>query len=413
MMSFQASGPHANDRALEAIALGLHEQKRFPSSVEWVKPMGKFDVKLEKTYRVVPRGISLAIGCSTFPVWNTVPGLYASLVTGNTALVKPHPGAIYPLALVVEEIRATLIAGGINPDVVQLAADRNEEPIAKKLAEHPEVKIIDYTGGNTFGDYIEHLKGKTTFTEKAGINSLVLHSIKDPAPVMQNISFALSLYSGQMCTCPQNIFVPKDGITVGGEHISFDAVVDHLCNAIKGLVTNEKMGPGTLGAVQSELTYNRIAEAEALGCKVALPSMKVANPEFPNARMASPAVLVVPADKWDIISREWFGPIVLVVPTAGVEEAVALSKRLANEKGAITFSAYTTDAKVMDWMTDEMSETFTSVSFNFTGPIWVNQSAGFSDFHVTGGNPAGNASLTDPEFVLRRFEIVGIRVGQG
>jgi hypothetical protein len=44
------------------------------------------------------------------------------------------------------------------------------------------------------------------------------------------------------------------------------------------------------------------------------------------------------------------------------------------------------------------------------GPIWTNQSAGFSDFHVTGGNPAGNASLTDPEYLTRRFEIVGIRI---
>lgn len=413
MMSFQASGPHSNDRALEAIALGLYEQGRFPANVEWVKPMGKMDVTLHKHFLTVPRGISVVIGCSTFPVWNSVPGMFASLVTGNTAIVKPHPGAIYPLAIVVEEVRAALAAGGCDPETVQMMPDRAEDPITKKLCEQSDVKIIDYTGGNAFGDYVESLKGKYTFTEKAGINSLVLHSVKDLAPVMQNISFGLSLYSGQMCTCPQNVFIPKDGITAGGAHLSFDATVAALCEAIKGLVTNEKMGPGTLGAVQSEMTFQRVKQAEALGCKVVLPSMHIVNPEFPKARIATPTVIVVPAEKADIFSKEWFGPIVLVIATETIQTAVGKAKKLATEHGAITFSAYTTDEKLMHWMTDEMAETFTSVSFNFTGPIWVNQSAGFSDFHVTGGNPAGNASLTDPEFVTRRFEIVGVRIGQG
>ena len=52
---------------------------------------------------------------------------------------------------------------------------------------------------------------------------------------------------------------------------------------------------------------------------------------------------------------------------------------------------------------DEMNEVFVPVTFNFTGPIWVNQHAAFSDFHGTGGNPAGNASFADQSFVVKRF----------
>ena len=44
-----------------------------------------------------------------------------------------------------------------------------------------------------------------------------------------------------------------------------------------------------------------------------------------------------------------------------------------------------------------------NLSVNLTGGIFVNQSAAFSDFHVTGANPAGNASLTDAAFVASRF----------
>ena len=48
-------------------------------------------------------------------------------------------------------------------------------------------------------------------------------------------------------------------------------------------------------------------------------------------------------------------------------------------------------------------------SFNLTGGIYLNQNAAFSDFHVTGGNPSGNASYTNPEYVTRRFTWVGHR----
>jgi hypothetical protein len=49
------------------------------------------------------------------------------------------------------------------------------------------------------------------------------------------------------------------------------------------------------------------------------------------------------------------------------------------------------------------------VSFNFTGAAFVNQHAAFSDFHVSGGNPSGNAGFTTPEYVNRRFVWVGNR----
>jgi phenylacetic acid degradation protein paaN len=209
IMSFQASGPHAADRALEAIALGYHEQSRFPEKVTWEKPMGKFSIKLEKTYRPSPKGIGLVIGCSTFPIWNSLPGLYADLVTGNTAIVKPHPKAILPMAICVALIQQTLKENGYDPCVVQLAADSSSAQNTKELAEHPAVKLIDYTGSSGFGTYIESIPGKTVFTEKAGVNSVILDSVGDLDLVLQNLAFSVSLYSGQMCTAPQNFFIPE------------------------------------------------------------------------------------------------------------------------------------------------------------------------------------------------------------
>lgn len=408
MMSFQASGPHSNDRALEATILGYEEISSIAHETSWVKPMGKFDLTIKKNWKAMPKGIGLVIGCSTFPVWNTVPGLFANLVTGNASIVKPHPKAILPIAIVIGELQKVLAENGFDPCTVQLAADTSSNPVTKKLAEHADVKLIDYTGSSEFGAYIESLP-KTVFTEKAGVNTAIIDSAKDLKAVLQNIAFAASLYSGQMCTAPQNIFIPATGVKTAEGTVSFNEAVKGLCDAITGLVDNPKAGPGTLGAIQSEVTLNRVKGASQLGGQLVLESKSIANEEFPDARIATPAVIVIDAKDYNVYNKECFGPILFVVKTASTEDSIASAKKLATEKGAITCGAYTTDENVMAKIEEEMNEVYTPVSFNFTGAAFINSHAAFSDFHVTGGNPAGNASLTTPEFIVRRFVWVGNR----
>ena len=409
IMSFQASGPHSNDRALEALAMGYEELNRFPKSVTWEKPMGKFDLKLEKKYKPVSKGISLAIGCSTFPVWNTVPGVYASLITGNPVIVKPHPKSVLPIAIVVAEIQNALKDKGYDTNICQLAVDEPGKLITKDLAEHDLVKIIDYTGGTEFGNYVESLEGKATFTEKAGVNSVILDSVDSLDAVVGNLAFSVSLYSGQMCTAPQNFFIPEGGINSADGNIPYADVVEAFKNAVHGLVNHPKMGAGTLAAVQNEETLKRVSESRELSDKVILDSTAVENPEFSNARTCSPIIIEVDAKEMGIYENELFGPIVLLIKTKDTAESVRLAKEMALKHGAITCAAYSTDAATTELIESEMESAFTPVSLNLTGFIWVNQHAAFSDFHVTGGNPAGNASFTNPEYVNKRFVWVGHR----
>ena len=410
MMSFQASGPHANDRALEVLSMAYHELNRFPSDVSWVKNMGKFDLTLQKNYKAIPKGVALVVGCSTFPTWNTVPGLFGSLMTGNASIVKPHPKSVLPIAIVVAEMQKALIAAGLPASVVQLGVDTLDHPITKELAEDTAVKLIDYTGGSAFGDYIESLQGKTVFTEKAGVNSVILDSVVDANAVFGNLAFAASLYSGQMCTAPQNIFVSAEGVKTAEGVLSYDDVVAGIANAVKGLAENPKMGAGTLGAIQNDITSTRVKSVEAAaGSSVALASMNIVNPEFPDARTASPTVIAVDAADVKSWKHECFGPIVFVVKTESAAHSLALTSDSASELGAITCSCYSTDNEFMTEVEDAMNEVFTPVSFNFTGAAFVNQHAAFSDFHVTGGNPSGNASFTDSQYVNRRFVWVGNR----
>jgi acyl-CoA reductase-like NAD-dependent aldehyde dehydrogenase len=185
-----------------------------------------------------------------------------------------------------------------------------------------------------------------------------------------------------------------------------------IVDAVVGLAGHPKAGPAVLGAIQSKATSERVGEATKLGGKVLLESKPINNPEFPNARTSSPVVIEISPTATEIFHREMFGPIAFVIPTESTEQSVKLAVQSAKEHGAISCGAYTQDEATMHRIADAMAEAGTSVAFNFTGNIYVNQNASFSDFHVTGANPAGNASLTDPEFVLKRFNRVQMKVNK-
>jgi phenylacetic acid degradation protein paaN len=313
------------------------------------------------------------------------------------------------MALVVAEIQKVLAENGLDPHICQLAVDPEEGLIAKELAEYPAVKLIDYTGGTAFGTYLESLPGKTAFTEKTGVNSVILDSMADLDKVVQNLAFSLCLYSGQMCTAPQNLLVPAAGVRVGDTPVSYETVVQKLAAAVSGLASNKTVAPHILGAIQNPATIERVKAMAQLPGHPVLTTCEVANPLFANARLCAPVIYEVDAAQKEVYSQELFGPIALVIKTADTDQSIALAKSLAQEYGAISCGAYTTDADTKEKIMDEMGMAATPVSFNLTGNIYLNQNASFSDFHVTGGNPAGTASFTNPEFIVKRFTWVGFR----
>ncbi|WP_328861175.1 phenylacetic acid degradation protein PaaN [Streptomyces sp. NBC_00306] len=413
MMAFQAGGPHAQDRGMEAVAYAYAEQVRTPAAADWSKPQGKRDpLELRKTFTTAGRGISLLIGCNTFPTWNGYPGLFASLATGNPVLVKPHPRAVLPLALTVRVAREVLAEAGFDPNLVALAAERPGEGIAKTLAVRPEIKIIDYTGSTAFGDWLEaNARQAQVYTEKAGVNTVVVDSTDNYKGMLSNLAFSLSLYSGQMCTTPQNFLIPRDGITTDAGHKSYDEVVGDLAASVGGLLGDDARANALLGALVNPDVKGRLDGAAGLG-EVALPSRKITNPEFPDAVVRTPVIVKLDGAKPDteaVYLTECFGPVSFAVAVDSTADSLELLRRTVRDQGAMTVGAYTTSAETERAIEDVCLDESAQLSLNLTGGVYVNQTAAFSDFHGSGGNPAANAALCDGAFVSNRFRVVEVR----
>lgn len=420
VMAFQAGGTHAQDRALEAVAYAYAEQTRHAEVAVWEKPQGKRPpLRMEKTFTPVPRGIALVVGCTTFPTWNAYPGLFASLATGNAVIVKPHPGAVLPLAITVAVAREVLAENGFDPNTVLLAAEAPGERLAAVLAVRPEIKIVDFTGSTAFGDWLEeHARQARVYTEKAGVNMVLIESTGDYAGMLANLAFSLVLYSGQMCTTPQDLLVPAAGIDTDQGHKDVAEIAADLGTAIDTLLGPDAQAVELLGAIVNDGVLSRLdaAAVRAAGAgRIAVPSRAVSHPAFPAARVRTPLVVSAPAPgasadaEGDEIASECFGPVSYLVSTPDAAAAVELFRRVTGSKGALTAAVYSTDEGYLTAVRAAALEAGVALSENLTGGVYVNQSAAFSDFHATGANPAANASYTDGDFVAGRFRVVQSR----
>jgi phenylacetic acid degradation protein paaN len=237
---------------------------------------------------------------------------------------------------------------------------------------------------------------------------VIIDSVDDFKSVARNLAFSFALYSGQMCTAPQNVYVPRGGIKTAEGHMSFDEVAAGLAQAVEKLTGDPAKAVEVTGAIQNAGTLQRIDEARALGLPVLADSRRLAHPQFEGAQVQTPLLLQADAANPAIL-REWFGPIVFVVATDSTEASIAQASQTVVEHGALTLSAYTTDQAVAREIQKAAEHAGVSLSLNLTGAVFVNQTAAFSDFHGTGANPAANAALSDSAYVANRYRVVQTR----
>lgn len=410
MMAFQAGGPHAQDRGLEALTYAYKQLKDIPTQARFEKPTGKDNppIIIDKKIRVVPKGISLIITCSTFPTWNSYSGLFASLVAGNPVIYKPHRNGILPIALTVKIAREVLEENKIDPNLITmiLSDDRSE---TQGLVKNKNVKIIDFTGSTDFGDWLEaNAPQANVYTEKAGVNCIIVDKFNDLKAMSRNMSMALSLYSSQMCTAPQNIFIPKNGIISNGQKISFDEVASMICGAVEKLLSVDERAVEILGAIQNADICKRVDEAGNLG-EILLESKTIKHPLFENATVKTPVIIKVDAKDKDLYHSEHFGPVILLIQTDSREDTLKVWQETVELHGAITAGVYSNDEEYLEKVEEIALEEKVNLSVNLTGHVLMNHSAAFTDFHATGDNKAANCALANDNFVSGRYSVVTIK----
>lgn len=412
-MAYAGSGVNAFDRAIEALVYADQAMRAVAPGARWERSFGAAQVSLDKHYRLVPRGVAVCFSCASFPTWNAWPSMMASLATGNPVIVKPHPATVLPMAISVRVFRQVLAEAGFDPNLVTLALDSVTEPIGKLLVKHPDTAIVDFTGSVNFGQWVErNAFPALCFTETAGCNTVVLDSVDDLDAVLRSLATTLCMFSAQMCTSPQNIYIGREGVRTPQGQVSLDEVARRLADAVRTLTDDPKRAAMILATLQSGQTrvlLDQMAQQGAQVGQVLLRPRPYTHPEFPQARTSTPLMLQVGTSARELYAQERFGPVSFVIACDSASDALEQATRDVKECGGLTAFLYSQDEDFIRRAEDAYAQAGAQLTINLTGPMPLNFAAAYSDYHVTGLNPAGNASLTDLAFVAGRFRIVQSR----
>ncbi|MFO1190675.1 MAG: phenylacetic acid degradation protein PaaN [Rhodoferax sp.] len=412
-MAYAGSGVNALDRAIEALVYADQAMRSVAPTARWERRFGPSQIVLEKTYRLVPRGVAVCFSCASFPTWNAWPSMMASLATGNAVIVKPHPATVLPMAITVRVFRQVLQAAGFDPNLVTMALDSTQEPLGKLLVKHPKTAIVDFTGSVRFGQWVEqHAHPALCFTETAGCNTVVLESCADLDAALRSLATTLCMFSAQMCTSPQNIYVPRQGVRTPQGPVPLEEVARRLADAVAALTGDPKKAAMILATIQSDQTLALLRQLQAEGAqrgRVLLQPQPYAHPEFPQARTSTPLMLQVGTSERDLYGEERFGPVSFVIACEDAADALHQATTDVRQFGGLTAFLYSSDESYIARAEQAYARAGAQLTINLTGAMPLNFAAAYSDYHVTGLNPAGNASLTDLAFVAGRFRITQSR----
>ncbi|MFJ8792052.1 aldehyde dehydrogenase family protein [Streptomyces sp. NPDC102462] len=269
------------------------------------------DSKENRVYRV-PVGVIGVISAFNFPFLLSIKPVASALALGNAVVLKPHQdtpvcgGTL--LARLFED--AGLPAGLLNVVLTDIAE------IGDAFIEHPVPKVISFTGSDKVGRHIATVCAgqlKRTVLELAGNSALVVLDDADLDYAVDAAVFSRYVDQGQVCMAANRVLVDRSVA---------DEFTEKFVAKVRTLKTGDPSDPRTvIGPVINSLQANAISaaieQAEAEGATVLVRGTTTDN-------LVEPSVLTDVPTRSPLLRKEIFGPVALLVPFDGEEEAVRI-----------------------------------------------------------------------------------------
>ncbi|MEA2094694.1 MAG: proline dehydrogenase family protein [Pseudomonadota bacterium] len=283
------------------------------------------------TYR--PRGIGLVIAPWNFPLAILTGMLSATIVTGNTAILKPS--SLTPV--IAARFMELVVQAGVPPGVVNFLPGPGRETGAY-LAAHPDIAIIAFTGSRDVGMQLlqsgaQILPGqryiKRIIAELGGKNAIIIDDDADLDAAIPGVVQSAFGFQGQKCSAASRVIV------VGNIYAVF---IKRLYEATASLTIGDPQQPGNLlGPVIDAAAQQRIAAVIAKGETTAR-LLTPAPDDLPGAGYyMAPAVFTDVAADDPLAQEEIFGPVLAVLRADTFEQAIELAN---NTQYALTGGVY-------------------------------------------------------------------------
>ncbi|MBA9043616.1 MULTISPECIES: aldehyde dehydrogenase family protein [Streptomyces] len=257
-----------------------------------------------------PLGPVAAIVPWNFPLQLAAAKFAPALAAGNTVVLKPSP--FTPLAT---RLLGSVLATALPEDVLTVVTGR--EPLGARLASHPRIRHVTFTGSVPTGRAVARAAGASlarVTLELGGNDAAVLLDDIDVDRIADRLFWAAFRNCGQVCMAVKRVYAPA---RLHAE------VVEALAQRAKSVAVGPGLDPDTrLGPVNNAPQLARVEQvteqALADGARAAAGGQRLDGPGY----FFAPTILTdVPPDS-PVVTEEQFGPVLPVLPYRSLDEAV-------------------------------------------------------------------------------------------
>ncbi|CAL95468.1 aldehyde dehydrogenase family protein [Azoarcus olearius] len=283
-------------------------------SFEWERRVGNSLVVRE------PIGVVGAITPWNFPLNQITLKVAPALLAGCTVVLKPSEVAPINAFILAEIIEAAGVPAGVFNLVTGYGP-----VVGEVLASDPRVDMVSFTGSTRAGRRVAELAAATVkkvALELGGKSASVVLDDADLAAAVKGTVSSCLLNSGQTCSAHTRLLVPRARLD---EAAQLAATAASAMKPGPALAEDSRLGP-LVSAAQRERVRDYIRRGVAEGARLACGGAEPPA-ELEQGYFVQPTVLVCEDSRATVAQEEIFGPVLVVLPHDGDEDAI----RIAND----------------------------------------------------------------------------------
>jgi acyl-CoA reductase-like NAD-dependent aldehyde dehydrogenase len=275
-----------------------------------------------------PLGVVGAIGPWNWPMMISTWQLAPALRMGNTVVMKPSEYTPLSVLALVEVLNTVLPA-----DVLAVVPGGPE--VGKRLAEHPDIAKVMFTGSTATGKAIIRSSADTVkrlTMELGGNDAGIVLPDADPQAIAEDLFWGAFINTGQTCAALKRLYVHDD-------------LYYQVCEALTAVARNIPMGVGLnennlLGPLQNKAQFDIVSRLVEAARDVGARILIGGNPKVDEPGYFYPATLVADIDNDNpLVAEEQFGPALPIIKYSTVDEAIRMANALDVGLGASVWSS--------------------------------------------------------------------------
>lgn len=324
----------------------------------------------------VPLGVVASIVPFNFP--SMVPNwtLPNAIALGNCMIMKPSEKVPLSCGRLAELLKEAGLPDGVFNIV------HGDVAIVEAICDHPGIEAVSFVGSTKVAKIV-YQRATSNYKRALALggakNHLMVLPDAIPGMTAQNVAASMSGCAGQRCMAASAM------IGVG----NVDSIIEKICEEAKKIIPGENLG-AVINKESQERIERYIGEAERDGAKILVDGRNTKVKGKEKGTYVGPTVIDFVKPEMSVAKEEIFGPVISIIRTNTVDEALAIEN--ANPYGNAA-SVFTQNGGMARYIIERSSAGMIGVNVGVPVPREPFSFGGWNESKFGVGDITGKSSI--------------------